>query len=80
LLTDAALLELCQHLVEREATRFLSWRELGVGLQVLSHERLCWAQREDAFNPPFNIIPRVAVGHFEGVGAEIEELGKTQRH
>jgi hypothetical protein len=37
-------------------------------------------ERERAFYAPFVVLAGVAVGHLEGVGADIEELGKAQRY
>jgi hypothetical protein len=47
---------------------------------VLTNEGLRRNQHEPAFDTPFVVLARVAIGHLEGVGAKIEEFWKAQWH
>ena len=76
----AALLELLEHLIEREAAGLLPRRKLDVGLQVLAHVGLRRHEQVSALEPPVLISAGGEIGDFEGIGAQIKQLGEAQRH
>jgi hypothetical protein len=66
-------------LIDREASRFLPRRKLLEGAQMLPHDRLRWNEYKGVLNEPFVIPACLVFGTLEGIGPQVEDLGRAQR-
>src|SRR5262249_48462765 len=73
-----ALLQLRQHLVEREAARLLPGRVLDVGLQMLAHDVLRRNEYKGALDAPLVIFSGLELGSLERISAQIHQLGEPK--
>ncbi len=70
---------LFQGLIDAEAGRPLSWRELLESLQVLGDDRLCWYEQKHTIGEPLAIERGgVQVSSLIWIASQIEELWGTQ--
>src|SRR5215216_7533635 len=74
------VLELGDHLVDREAGRLLARREVLEGGQELSHHRGRRQRDVVVVQEPVIVSVRGDVCPLEGVGAQVEQLGNSQGH
>ena len=75
LITAFLVHHLFQSLIDREAARLLSWRELLKCCQELPYDRLCRNQDEDVLNEPSVVITRLMFRTLEWVGAQVDSFG-----
>ena len=66
-------------LVDREAAWLLPRWELLEGCEMLSDDRLRRNKHKRVLNKPFVIPASLVFRTFEGIGPQVEDLGRAQR-
>ena len=71
--------EFLHGLVDREAAWLLPRWKLLEGCEMLSNDRLRRHKHKHVLNEPFVITAGLVFGTLEGIGTQVENLGRTQR-